>query len=73
MGHIRGAYSCAGFHFYWSGQFVAAELDFLIMQALYPGVAFTHFGLELLAKERNLWDDAERHLRAALRNGRMLN
>jgi len=62
-----GPYSSAGFHFYWNRQFETAELEFRNMQALHPGDAYTHLGLALLAKERKLWNEAERHLRAALR------
>jgi tetratricopeptide (TPR) repeat protein len=62
----RGAYSSAGFHFYWSRQFNAAETEFREMQALNPEDPYAHLGLGLLAKKRERWDDAERHLQAAL-------
>ena len=62
----RGAYSSAGFHFYWSRQFNAAETEFREMQALNPEDLYAHLGLGLLAKKRQRWDDAERYLQAAL-------
>jgi tetratricopeptide (TPR) repeat protein len=62
----RGAYSSAGFHFYWNKQYKAAELEFREIQALNPQDPHAHLGLGLLAKRRERWDHAERHLNDAL-------
>jgi tetratricopeptide (TPR) repeat protein len=62
----RGAYSSAGFHFYWNGQYKAAELEFRELQVLNPQDPHAHLGLGLLATKRQRWEHAERHLKAAL-------
>ena len=62
----RGAYSSAGFHFFWNQQFKAAQVEFRELQMLNPQDAHTYLGLGLLARQWQQWHDAEGHLQAAL-------